>query len=423
MSMIILFIISSITALSYIYILTKMIDCPFKRNRLIISSIFLILGLFVIKIVTFLSIYTPIFSFVCLLISCFITFPKQPLIKSFGYCFILFILYILLDITLSILLISFHYNTSNISIPFSFIINIFINLFAIIIIRTNFMKPYIDLILKNFEKHKFVIVLISLSISTFLIIKSIPIHINTLIILLFSFICIVIFLLLYNLLKQEQLKKMDFQYQELLGLISSYEEMIEEKMRTTHEFKNQLLLIQAMIGEKDKKLKKYLEELTNTNSKIDQTLLLEIKKIPFKTFNGMLYYKITKAIQENIDIELDISKNLKKKVYLKIDQKDINDICKLTGIFMDNAIEASNNIEEKQISISIYENEKKELAIAIANKVNKIVNLKKSTKGKNHGYGLLIAQDIINSNPNINNNHEYISNVFIQNITLKIQSY
>lgn len=85
---------------------------------------------------------------------------------------------------------------------------------------------------------------------------------------------------------------------------------------------------------------------------------------------------------------------------------------------MDNATDACKKIEEKEISISMYTNNG-ELIISIANKFDGIV-CNKSTKGKWHGYGLQIAKDIIKMNKKIKNTTEYISNVFIQNIIIKL---
>lgn len=201
-----------------------------------------------------------------------------------------------------------------------------------------------------------------------------------------------------------------------------YEKIINVKTKMTHEYKNNLLLIKSMVNKNDKKLHNYIESLLQTNiTKLDNKLLDQMNHIPFKTLGGMLYYKINQAEENNINITLDISSNIKKIDNKKINDDDIKDICKLTGIFMDNAIDACKQIEEKEISISMYTNND-ELIISIANKFNGIICDKntKSTKGKWHGYGLKIPKDIIKKNKKIKNTTEYISNVFIQNIITKL---
>lgn len=417
------FIISLITSISSIYILTNIINCDFKKNRMILGILFLTVSLFITKYIFTNNIYTTILYFIFSVITSIMIFPTK-IYKSIISTFMLFVIYVISEIIISILFLLLKIDLHQVGTILNISINVSIYILSIFILNIPVIKKNINLIVKNFEKHRFVITLIMISIFIFLIVKNFSLNNNILVIISFTFIILIILLLFYNILEQEKIKQSNIQYDELLKVTNNYEKIIDERMRRTHEYKNQLLIIKSMTNKQNKELHNYIKELmNNTNLEIDQKILLEIQKIPFTTFNGMLYYKIIEANQKNINIELDISNVLEKKALQKVSEKDIRDICKLTGIFMDNAIEGSKDVVEKQISISIYIDSNNNLVFSIANKFYGIINTKnlKSTKGKNHGYGLMIAKDIVTNNPKINNTQECISNVFIQNILLKLK--
>ena len=81
----------------------------------------------------------------------------------------------------------------------------------------------------------------------------------------------------------------------------------------------------------------------------------------------------------------------------------IKDITKLLGILLDNSIDASKNSNEKEIFLNI-DKDKKYINIRIKNSIDSKKGLEKvgkkrySTKGHGHGFGLLLAKDIIRKN-------------------------
>ena len=99
------------------------------------------------------------------------------------------------------------------------------------------------------------------------------------------------------------------------------------------------------------------------------------------------------------------------------------DICKILGIFLDNAIEEVLNIEDKFIVVEMYI-EEDILFISITNTFdnsndkNDIYKPGVSTKGNGHGYGLSLVKKIVKNNDKLETYHEITENEFSQ--TLKV---
>lgn len=107
-----------------------------------------------------------------------------------------------------------------------------------------------------------------------------------------------------------------------------------------------------------------------------------------------------------------------------MDTKNFRLLGNIIGVFLDNAIEASLNSEEKKIGIEIYKN-KKNVELLISNSYNNKLDIKKigfisySTKGKNRGHGLLLVNNIIKNSKIFENEKVITDELFIQKLTVK----
>ena len=107
--------------------------------------------------------------------------------------------------------------------------------------------------------------------------------------------------------------------------------------------------------------------------------------------SAKLYAAEIKGIKIDTNITTDIN-HIQMKIY---------DLCKILGIFLDNAIEAAHQSAEKTISLSIKKDENYEkYFIAIENSFSGNVNINEifkkgiSTKGDNRGLGLWEVKSI-----------------------------
>lgn len=212
-------------------------------------------------------------------------------------------------------------------------------------------------------------------------------------------ILILIFLIVLNEIKQNQLKEINSQ---TLKHLEKYEKIITEQGKANHEFKNQLMVIKGYYEMNSPKLKEYLDEIVKQTSKSKSTYLIsQLNKFPDGGIKGLLYYKFSEMEDYNIKYELYSSSEVKNK-FNKISTDIISDITRVLGVLIDNAIEASKEAKEKLVSIDLTL-DKSTIIFEICNTYKGKINKDKlgtgyTTKGKGRGYGLKLVNDIIKSN-------------------------
>jgi two-component system sensor histidine kinase AgrC len=91
------------------------------------------------------------------------------------------------------------------------------------------------------------------------------------------------------------------------------------------------------------------------------------------------------------------------------------------GVFIDNSIEEAVQTEDKQVIISIFEQDEK-ISITVKNSIRPTVKEKgiipgTTTKGLGRGNGLTIAKQIIEKYDNILWNSYFQDNLFVQMIS------
>lgn len=174
--------------------------------------------------------------------------------------------------------------------------------------------------------------------------------------------------------------------------IQMYNRIIEESLDSMREYKhdqNNILLSMSGFLVKDdmEGLKKYFYEDIFKNQKINNKKLYGLNKIKNSPIKGLMSFKVSKAISNKINLNIDIGNDI-NEFYVE----DI-DMCKILGILLDNAIEASIESEQKILNIKMA-NEESNMCIDISNSfknkpdVNKIFDKGYSTKGDNRGLGL-----------------------------------
>lgn len=213
----------------------------------------------------------------------------------------------------------------------------------------------------------------------------------------FSFVLFCIFMILLVLLISEffKIKTKDEEQKQLLKIMGDYEIILDKTRENRHEMINNLLVLK---GEKNKNSRRYndiLDELIKQYDTNKMSSYSGLYKLP-NGLKGLVYYKIARIKNNDVNFRTIISdkmydefNNLDTKIYYKV--------CKIMGILIDNAVEASINSKEKTLLIYIYEQCNGNIVISIENSYNALLDIhdinKKgySTKGKNRGLGLFIA--------------------------------
>lgn len=211
----------------------------------------------------------------------------------------------------------------------------------------------------------------------------------------------------------------------LLDNLNEYEKMLDYQRVANHENKNQLLVIKSMINKNNKKLHGYIDEVIKEKREDNETLYTKAKRIPSGGLQGLIYQKMLHMQEESINIDLNVSTEIRKINFSSLNTKTNYDICRIVGIIIDNAVDETLKIEDREISISMYK-EDNEFIIEVSNKckdlpdLDKIDNKGYTTKEKGHGYGLSLLKDICDNNKDIVNERKIVGNIFQQIIKIKM---
>ncbi|MDS0526342.1 GHKL domain-containing protein [Clostridium sp. SHJSY1] len=186
--------------------------------------------------------------------------------------------------------------------------------------------------------------------------------------------------------------------------LKDYSNMLENMSTDLRRFKHDYINILSTLGEfinqgdMDNLKEYYKNELLTESTKIINrdkyiSLLKNIKITPLKALiSSKIIYAQSKGIKTIVEILDEIDK-LPIRTF---------DICRILGIFLDNAIEASLQCDNKFIHLAIIQNDDATIIILINScledtpPVYKIYTKDFSTKGKGRGIGLKSVKDMLN---------------------------
>lgn len=201
---------------------------------------------------------------------------------------------------------------------------------------------------------------------------------------------------------------------------------VNRLMALNHENKNQLITIRTMVANKDKDVLKNIDAIVDQKIKDDKELKIRTSVISNTMLGSLIYSKLLTMKEKDITHNLHISKAINKSHLINLGDKTNVDICKIVGVYLDNAIEAVMEADVKEINIDLYL-EDNYFCISIANTFKGKVNLDiitdygYTTKSNGHGYGLSLVKEVIKDNNALSSKTDIIDNkVFVQNLKIKM---
>lgn len=224
---------------------------------------------------------------------------------------------------------------------------------------------------------------------------------------------------------QGKFNKINGKYETSLSSLKEYEDIMDKYKVDNHENKNQLLTIRNMIKAKDKTTIKYIDKLVDNKIKDNENIFYKTSKIPEGGLRATIYSKLCRMKDAEIEYNLEIANDIRTVDLLQMGDDTMLNICKIIGVFLDNAIEAVENLDEKDIIVEIYIMDNN-LCIEISNNykeeiaIDKISNKGYTTKGKGHGYGLSLVSKLIESDFNLEHEKEISKDLFTQRLKIKM---
>ncbi|MCG2498865.1 GHKL domain-containing protein [Staphylococcus epidermidis] len=183
-------------------------------------------------------------------------------------------------------------------------------------------------------------------------------------------------------------------------------ESINNEMRKfRHDYVNILTTLSDYIREDDMPgLRKYFDEHIvpmKDKLKTRSIKMNGIEKLKVREIKGLITTKIIQAQEKRIPISIEVPD--------EIDRIDMNtvELSRIIGIITDNAIEASENLEEPLINIAFIDNDESVTFIVMNKcsedipKIHELFEQGFSTKGDNRGLGLSTLKELTDSNENV----------------------
>lgn len=429
------FLYGAIMAVTNVYMWNKLHDekIDFKNYKVYLMGI--VLSILLILNFSFINSYLRILTLVIVMILCnYFLFTKDknaniviPIIAE--------LILIIAEVIISILfvtLLKLEGNAIFIKYSGTIIINLFVGVISILLVNLKLFKnitnKVIDII-DNINKNVLIIVLgVLIIIINFLLM--VPYYrIRTSYIVIFNAITIVVYSFIVFKMFEEKSRyiKMNNKYNMTNTTLKELEQNVSRLKITNHENKNQLLTIRNMIkkGEDSKNLIKHIENIVNTKIKDDETLMLQTSTITNSMISSIVYSKMLTMKENDVDVDLIISRDIKDLYLSDISDELAVEVCKIIGVYLDNALEEVSKYEEKIINIEFYA-EKKTLCIAISNNFEGEIDFEKmdnpgyTTKENGHGYGLSLVREIIESNDRLSSEREIKDNIFKQILKIKM---
>jgi len=366
----------------------------------------------------------------------FMFFMRYLFKEKIQKCVIIPILYqliVLISETIIVLLLTLLFKSYYMTIIQSplciFITNIFVAMCSVFIVRLKFIHKLYEKILIVTDKIKLtqlvifcLLAVITLNIFAMNAYYKLEfkywIFISIILILIFCSITI------YSFKTQNSFNKVNDKYNIAIKSLKDYEDMMTKYRITNHENKNLLLTVRAMILNKEKDIPTYIDSIVENKYNDDEKLLFEMNVIPSGGLRATIYSEILKIKEHKISYNLIIDRKIKMVDLVELDTNTIIEVCKIIGVFIDNAIEAVDSLKEKYIEINLFV-ERNYLNIKVSNTfegtidIDKINNPGYTTKGRNRGNGLALVKNIVNNNKIFENINEINNNIFSQILTIK----
>lgn len=388
----------------------------------------ILIPLFIMTCLFFNGIIKILINILFTIIALYLSIFNKDITNSVYYTFVYNIFSAIIEILLSLLFVGVLKYDINVYNNFSFSLLIFSfcnSFFVYLIFKIKFLNIAINkfktIISKNNREWAYlsiviVLIILIITFNRYNLTANINFYISVFITI---FIIISLIYVIYNKIQKSAYEN---KYNEVMEYVTRYEKIINEQGKKNHEYNNQLMVLKGYLDKPDR-LKDYLELIIGEHKTGQNYTVKQLGFLPDGGIKGLLYHKLNKMEEEGIKPYLYVDQSMQEMSEDVFDIKTCQDITKILGVFIDNAIDASSKAETKEVEID-FKVQKDCLIISVANTydnktdVNKIGKKGYSTKGAGHGFGLSIVKDISKYNHNIESFSDVDNNKFKQTVLI-----
>lgn len=220
--------------------------------------------------------------------------------------------------------------------------------------------------------------------------------------------------------KRMELEKRQEVYQNLQEYTTQIENMYASLRAFKHDYSNIMLTLSEYIETEDMRgLRIYFEErIVPLNEKLrkEHVSLNKLMHIRTPELKGIISAKLVCAIEKGIVVEIEATESVESV------EMDIVDLARVTGIFLDNAIEAAMETEAPMLRFAVIRAEKETVFIVANTYVDRGISVAEmkeagvSTKGDGRGIGLHTVQEIVAKYQNVYWDTECKKEFFVQTL-------
>ena len=214
-------------------------------------------------------------------------------------------------------------------------------------------------------------------------------------------------------------------YNTSVNCLKEYESIVNKYRIDNHENKNQLRTIKGKVDPDNKKVINYIDRVLNTRIKDNDKLLNSVNVIPEGGLRGLIYSKVLVMEEKKIKYNLHVDETINVADMIELGDELIDDICKIVGVYLDNAIEAVENLNLREIQLNISKVEDS-MDISILNNYEGVLDMDKindigyTTKPYGRGYGLSLVTKILSSSYKLSNKTYIDDRSFKQVLKIKM---
>lgn len=396
------------------------------KNCIVYICIFVVFG--ILNCMIFNGLTRLVFNLIIMITSLYFSLFKKNISDSVYYTIVYNVFAAFFEVLLSLIFVGLLKFDINVYENFSFSLLVFSICNCLSVFFISKIKP-LDKALQRFNRiisknNKdwiyvlicIILVILLITFNEYNLKSNVEFYIN-IFITIFMFISIIY--VVYNKIQKSAYEN---KYNEVMEYVTRYEKIINEQGKKNHEYNNQLMVLKGYLDKPDR-LKDYLELIIGEHKTGQNYTIKQLGYLPDGGIKGLLYHKLSKMEEEGIKPYLYVDQSMQELSEDIFDIKTCQDITKILGVFIDNAIDASSKAEQKEIEID-FKVQKDCLIISVANTydnktdVNKIGKKGYSTKGAGHGFGLSIVKDISKNNPNIESFSDISDNKFKQTVLI-----
>ncbi|MBQ9267248.1 MAG: GHKL domain-containing protein [Clostridia bacterium] len=235
---------------------------------------------------------------------------------------------------------------------------------------------------------------------------------------------VLVILAIYNTHKQIKLEKTEIDLKNSNAENAKLQNLNDNIRTFKHDYNNVVHAIGGYIRMNDiGGLEKYYLGLKKDVDKVNTLENITAEKINEPSVLALISTKCQEAYEKNISFNIESIFN-----YQNLDMP-IYDFCKILGVLLDNAIEAAEETEEKEINIVVRQSNKTKIQLfSIENTyllkdidTEKIYEKDYSTKNRNSGIGLWEVRKIVERNDNVILNTDKDDKYFRQELYIQIR--